>query len=236
MSDTKVSKTVFKDNQSLLLFVSRGQKIVSAIYLVTELFDEREPLRWSLRSNVLDFISDVSKGSTVASDRLAQMIFMIETAARVRLLSEMNRDILVSEIRSFINAFQAELKGKANTEARSLSDVLEEVKETPRISSQTYQPVRLERQMLLKGQARGPIKDIQKDTFKIEPQKHVSNGKDRKEKIVNVIREKGEITIKDIASIMPDCSEKTIQRDLADMVLAGGVKKKGERRWTVYFL
>jgi hypothetical protein len=142
----------------------------------------------------------------------------------------------VSEIRSFINAFQAELKGKANTEARSLSDVLEEVKETPRISSQTYQPVRLERQMLLKGQARGPIKDIQKDTFKIEPQKHVSNGKDRKEKIVNVIREKGEITIKDIASIMPDCSEKTIQRDLADMVLAGGVKKKGERRWTVYFL
>jgi hypothetical protein len=236
MSDTKVSKTVFKDNQSLLFFVSRGQKIVSAIYLVTELFDEREPLRWSLRSNVLEFISDVSKGSTVASDRLAQMIFMIETAARVRLLSEMNRDILVSEIRSFINAFDAELKGKANTEARHLSDVLEEVQDVPRISYQSSQTVRPERQMIIKGQARGPIKDIQKDTFKIEAQKHVSNGKDRKEKIVNVIREKGEITIKDIASIMPDCSEKTIQRDLADMVLAGGVKKKGERRWTVYFL
>jgi hypothetical protein len=88
MSDTKVSKTVFKDNQSLLLFVSRGQKIVSAIYLVTELFDEREPLRWSLRSNVLDFISDVSKGSTVASDRLAQMIFMIETCVRDSLVHQ----------------------------------------------------------------------------------------------------------------------------------------------------
>lgn len=236
MSDTKVSKTVFKDNQSLLFFVSRGQKIASAIYLVTELFDDREPLKWSLRSDVLEFIGDVSNGSTVASDRLAKMIFMIETAARVRLLSEMNRDILVSEIRSFLNAFEAELKGKTNTEARLLSDVLEEVKELPKTSYQSSQTVRPERQMFIKGHSRGPIKDIQKDIFKIEPQKHVSNGKDRKEKIVNIIREKGEITIKDIASIIPDCSEKTIQRDLADMVLAGAVKKKGERRWTVYFL
>lgn len=236
MSDTKVSKTVFKDNQSLLFFVSRGQKIASAIYLVTELFDDREPLKWSLRSDVLEFIGDVSNGSTVASDRLAKMIFMIETAARVRLLSEMNRDILVSEIRSFLNAFEAELKGKTNTEARLLSDVLEEVKELPKTSYQSSQTVRPERQMFIKGHSRGPIKDIQKDIFKIEPQKHLSNGKDRKEKIVNIIREKGEITIKDIASIIPDCSEKTIQRDLADMVLAGAVKKKGERRWTVYFL
>ncbi len=236
MSDTKVSKTVFKDNQSLLFFVSRGQKIASAIYLVTELFDEREPLKWTLRSNVLEFVSELSKEFSTASDRLDRITFMIETAARVRLLSEMNRDILVSEIRSFLNAFDAELKGKANAETRSLSDVLEEVKEIPRVSYQPLPTVQPERQMFIKGHSMGPIKDIQKDTFKIEAQKQVSNGKDRKEKIVNIIREKGEITIKDIASIIPDCSEKTIQRDLADLVLTGGVKKKGERRWTTYFL
>lgn len=236
MSDTKVSQTVFKDNHSTVFFVSRGQKIASAIYLVTELFDEREPLKWTLRSNVLDFVFEVSQGSQSVSDRLGRIMFMLETATRVRLMSEMNRDILVSETRSFLNAFESELRGKANAESRSVSDILGEVKETPQISYQSSLVSRPQRQMYIKGQSRGPIKDIHKDALILEPQKHLSTGKDRKEKITNIIREKGEITIKDIASSIPDCSEKTIQRDLVDLVLAGTIKKKGERRWTVYFL
>ncbi len=236
MSDTKVSKTVFKDNQSLTFFVSRGHKIASAIYLITELFDDREPLKWTLRSRVLEFVLDITGAFDGVYNDLEQLVFMVETATRVRLVSEMNRNIIVSEIRSFIAAFEAEYKGKTNADTRSLSDILEKTLEAPLPPYQPPQTARPERQMFIKGHFKGPIKDIQKDIIKIAPQKQVSNGKDRKEKVINIIREKGEITIKDIASIIPDCSEKTIQRDLADLVLSGAVKKKGERRWTIYFL
>lgn len=236
MSDTKVSKTVFKDNQSTSFFISRGQKIASAIYLVTELFDEREPLRWSLRCHVLEFIDDVSRNSSTASGRLTKMLFMIETAARVRILSEMNRDILVSEIRSFADAFDAELKGRINADVRTLSDIFQETKELPQTSYQSSRTPYLGRHMFIKGHSTGPIKDIQKDIIKTDTQKKVFSGKDRKEKIINIIREKGEVTIKDIALTIPECSEKTIQRDLVELVISGDIKKKGERRWTTYFL
>lgn len=73
----------------------------------------------------------------------------------------------------------------------------------------------------------GPIKDI--------GQAVVSN-KDRKEKIYQIVEEKGELTIKDIAQVAPEYSEKTIQRDLMEMVTSGRLKKKGERRWTVYHI
>lgn len=234
MSDIKVSKTVFKDSQSLSLFVSRGYKIASAIYLVTELFDDREPIKWTLRSCVLEFTLNITGAFDGVYNDLEQLIFLIETATRVRLVSQMNRDIMISEIRSFISAFEAEYKGKTNADIRAISDVLEE--RTPHVSWQSSQTSGSERRMLIKGHTKGPIKDIQKDAIKINSQKQISNGKDRKEKVMNVIREKGEVTIKDIAAIIPDCSEKTLQRDLADMVLSGMVNKKGERRWTVYFL
>jgi hypothetical protein len=236
MSDIKVSKTVFKDTQALSFFVSRGHKIVSAIYLVTALFDDREPLKWTLRSHVLKFVLDITGAFEGVYNDLEQLIFMLETAARVRLVSEMNRDVLVSEIRSFTVALDAEYKGRNGAETRSISDIFEKTPEDPLPLYRPYQTLQPERQMFIKGHSRGPIKDFQKDIVKTIQQKQASNGKERKEKILNIIREKGEITIKDIASIIPDCSEKTIQRDLADLVFLGTVKKKGERRWTVYFL
>lgn len=238
MSDTKTSKTVFKDRQSLSLFVSRGHKIASALYLITELFDDREPLKWTLRSRVLEFVLNISGAFDEVQSDLEQLVFLIETATRVRLVSEMNRDIMTSEIRSFISAFEAEYKGKTNADTRAVTDVLEErtPRETLLISRGSSHTSGLGRHILIKGHSRGHIKDTQKDTLKINAQKQISNGKERKEKVINIIREKGEATIKDIASVIPDCSEKTIQRDLADMVLSDTVKKKGERRWTIYFV
>lgn len=64
---------------------------------------------------------------------------------------------------------------------------------------------------------------------------------DRKAKIMDMIRGRknsntgeGSVMIKDITHAFPNVSEKTIQRELADMVSSGVLKKIGEKRWSKY--
>ena len=59
-------------------------------------------------------------------------------------------------------------------------------------------------------------------------------GPARTERIKTVLEAKGEATIKDIAEVITDCSEKTIQRDLNALIEAGEVERHGERRWSRY--
>lgn len=60
------------------------------------------------------------------------------------------------------------------------------------------------------------------------------SGPARVDRIKTVLEAKGEATIKDIADIITDCSEKTIQRDLNGLIKDGEVERHGERRWSRY--
>ena len=58
----------------------------------------------------------------------------------------------------------------------------------------------------------------------------------RQEQIIGLLKEKSGLTIKDFSSLIKDCSEKTIQRELIDLIRTGVVIKEGERRWSKYSL
>lgn len=62
----------------------------------------------------------------------------------------------------------------------------------------------------------------------------------RQDLILSFIKKIGkEVSIKDIAlspTIAPFYGEKTIQRELVDLVERGVIRKRGERRWSRYFL
>jgi hypothetical protein len=58
----------------------------------------------------------------------------------------------------------------------------------------------------------------------------------RRDSIMNLLQDKPELSIKDITTVITDCSEKTIQRELVAMVNEGILKKEGERRWSKYSL
>ncbi|MGI9118010.1 MAG: hypothetical protein ACR2IQ_00470 [Minisyncoccia bacterium] len=85
------------------------------------------------------------------------------------------------------------------------------------------------------------IKDNQghlvKSVYTSNHEKHT----DRKARIMDMVRgRKNSVTgessvmIKDITHAFPDISEKTIQRELADLVATGVLKKIGEKRWSKY--
>ncbi len=58
----------------------------------------------------------------------------------------------------------------------------------------------------------------------------------RRSRILEIIKDKGEATIKDISEQVTDCSEKTIQRELIDLIKDNSIVRKGERRWSKYSL
>jgi len=64
-----------------------------------------------------------------------------------------------------------------------------------------------------------------------------SENKDlRKKTILDFVKGKSWTSIKDIATAVHGCGEKTVQRLLVEMVEEGHLKKQGERRWSRYMV
>lgn len=80
-----------------------------------------------------------------------------------------------------------------------------------------------------KKQVRIPAGDISTDAYLV-----YSQLTDRAERIKTVLEAKPNATIKDIAEIITDVSEKTIQRELNSLIEKGQVRREGERRWSKY--
>lgn len=57
---------------------------------------------------------------------------------------------------------------------------------------------------------------------------------DRMSLILELVRKKKSLSIKEISSVIKDCSEKTIQRELNILIERGLIRREGERRWSVY--
>lgn len=68
---------------------------------------------------------------------------------------------------------------------------------------------------------------------------HISNNQSdnqRAELILSYLKSKKSASIKDIAGVIRNCSEKTIQRELTFLIERGLVRRMGERRWSQYLL
>ncbi len=59
---------------------------------------------------------------------------------------------------------------------------------------------------------------------------------ERRAIIIDLVRRKGEVSIKEVSQAISGCSEKTVQRELGALARKGVLKKEGERRWSRYSL
>lgn len=70
--------------------------------------------------------------------------------------------------------------------------------------------------------------------YDMAPNQSRQEASDRREQIVTILKARGTATIKDIANVIKDVSEKTIQRELNAMIEDNIVQRHGERRWSTY--
>lgn len=224
------------------------EKLSSAVYLVTNPWSEKEPLKWSLRDKSLCLLEELlhrvgeyphshKTALTLLSSRLAEIVAEIELAQTAGLVSEMNAGILRSEY----NNLQTFLKSNNLGNVFLPKDFFEageepsfKVKILPTNSNDQEAP---SNSIGHKGQIKDKVM-----SFRTKPlSRPTSGGKlqsngERRELIIKVIKNKGEISVKDVAVVIKGVSEKTLQRELISMSDEGLLKKTGERRWSRYSL
>ena len=138
-----------------------ASRLVRAIYMVTSLFSENEPLKGHLKMKALDmlslvvsFMKDESQKANVRV-RTEEIMSLIETAKFAGILSDMNHDILISEFSRFLELLKAQSSQRHENTTSHVSNLLRDPIELPK----TEVVALPERSMVSKGHSdKGHVK------------------------------------------------------------------------------
>lgn len=213
-----------------------SQRLLCALYLVTDLMDEEEPLKRHLRNSALDItnsVSDTMSGKehplSLFSLLIARAVSLLEVARIGGLMSDMNYRVLE---RGYVR-LRTELVATGTLPEQGLvSDDFFVLPVRPRtVESRKGGRRRLgPRAEPPAAETSSAISENSEDKGHIEPA--VS---DARQSQVLARMATGELySIKDIAASMPNCGEKTVQRALGALILRGLVERVGKRRWSRY--
>ena len=230
----------FAANRSAERAYGRSERIVVALHLLTNHVAENEPLRNIIRAHSLELLETIlsirNEMRSPESPRLASLRSSIRfLISLVRMLvvsgsiSAQNADIVIESLDDLGNLV-------ASSQRSSLSEstsLLREDLDVPSLIGQQRIPLR-DQIKVIKDMS--PIKDVdgKKDISRTSVIHSLSDMNSRKQNILEVLRSGGELGIRDIASNVPQYSEKMVQRELMELVTLGKVKKVGLKRWSRY--
>ncbi|MBP9852051.1 MAG: hypothetical protein KBC67_02195 [Candidatus Pacebacteria bacterium] len=249
-------------DKSLAQSAKRAGNIVAALYIVSNVLPEGEPLQKEIRKtglSILSLANDIAGVKGESYDRqtneinraIKKVISYLEVGVTMFLISEMNFRILRLELMA--------LGGSYDSRREGLIDIESVLREGREFTSKTPDSSATVTAKDSPRESKGHIKDI-----KTEPKRHSPvvqkpmiinvlnkplaptfgsntffNDKpvdDRKSKIIDSLKGKDSSTITDIKTDFPDVSFKTIQRDLQSLIDEGQIERVGERRWSIYRL
>lgn len=238
----------FSAEEYLLYVFKKTEKITSALYAVSGLIKDDDPIKWELRGHGMDLLfSSFTASSSLPGDKnvIIQSLFTaaLETIsllniARVSgLISEMNHAILVKEIDGILEMLRDRLAQNVENAGYILS---ESFFKTPNLFSSGFKSDSKSSVRFNQDSDKGQFsvnKKIQSNINGFKENEDSPNKKNkRQEDILNLLKSRSNLSVKDFTQVIKDCSEKTVQRELLDLVNKGIVKKDGERRWSRYSL
>ena len=235
------SRLVFNDPGYLYIF-KKTEKVTAALYLITNLVSDSEPIKWQIRQKSLKILSDilslkrlsVTQAKGVINDLLAhvsEIISLIKIASISNHISAMNHGVMYKELVLLLNNLDS-----LNSESFSGGNLMlpQDFFNVPEpIFQQTVQP---SVSVFSKGQYKTNVAVKDNSSQQVEMPNKDTIKDNRRETIIRLLKLGKPLGIKDFSVEIKGCSEKTIQRELIDMVEKGVLKKTGERRWSVYSL
>ncbi|MDO8510433.1 MAG: hypothetical protein Q7S15_02305 [bacterium] len=234
-----------KADERFAFFYKKTERLVVALYMISNLLSDKEPLKWDLRELGLRLLSlNTSFGSSSVSDkavvletvgaRVVEVVAKLEIARLAGLISEMNFTLLRREFGSLLEllaALEHDMRTKGNFKLphdffaaerhQSVDELLRNIK------------VSLGQNRASQGLNRPTVPNVPSLGASEISSVDLKKNK-RRSAILSLVKKKGNITIKDVSEVVHNCSEKTIQRELLSMVSEGVLKKEGERRWSRY--
>ncbi len=273
------------------LVAKKSERLVTALYLVTDLMSNSEPIKHGLRKNAVALLSSMNALSQLdVKDRVIEMkislksvteiVSLLHVAITTGIVSQMNGELLMEGFRSL----QLVLEKKQPILTKEMLSVDDQALDdkgtfTSAITSTSYDvltPLNLARlhtneqdlrrshdlirqagitsklegkdykgqELVNKGQDK--IKDI--SSVHTNLMEHVKSNnlplassfqmrkQSRREQILALFVKGVDVSIKDIASRIRGCSEKTIQRELNALLYDNLIERIGEKRWSRYVL
>lgn len=240
-----------RDGQYIL--AERAEKILTALYMVTDFIDDNDILKTQIRHQATLLLADLfnvvdalpqHKTSLFeqAVTSVEHVLSLLSVAHAVGNISEMNYKILVKEMRLLQSKIHQRVSENSLAEERDTSSMYQG--DLQEYFNHSYEKAQEETTFAK------DIKDNKKETShkvvytspekaKITTNKRIEKpkrgeGEGRRGLILGIIKEKKDVTMKDIATRITNCTEKTLQRDLASLIKEGRIEKKGKRRWSTY--
>lgn len=252
-NSTKESLPLASSLRDYSTYYIRTNKLITALYMVTDTMDKEEPIRLKLRTLGVEIISDmtsVDKGlASNLEGKIGAILSFLNIAFDIRMISEMNCNILRKEFVELKQSIQ-EFNTQNNLWFEQFigsSSVVNPPIGQSRLSVQKGLPIDEKALSFTKGQ--GTRIGVQKGSTLLKALNKVSHKdnnfellkQQRRESIIKIISGKPTgVSIKDIVSAFNDlglnAGEKTLQRELVSMVKDNVLKKTGEKRWSLYFL
>jgi hypothetical protein len=224
--------------QADFLLQEKIEKICHAVFYLTGHQDNRSDLVLVLEEHALTCVSLASyfcvtrKGRDELVTALLDIASLVRLSVTVGVVSEGSARVLVEEITKTVERI---------LRAGALPSVSSDDLNVSGVSSDERPPLSASFKELFAAPALpAPIKDTSRTSKKdMRPRKNMSHTEtlsDREGQVLSIVKEKGQVSIKDIALVIKGCSEKTLQRTLLGLVERGSLKKEGERRWSTYRL
>ena len=224
----------------------RTERILAALYLITNHVREDEPVRAEVRSLGHKLLAQVValRGGFRAAlpEQLANVLATIrETITLVRMLqvagyvSRPNVSVLahaLDELGQFLSGAQ----DSALSDSLQLErDDFIPKEQLPSMRTPDANPSAVRHTPTTPTQSRtqSGVSNTPKTPGRaVQTEVH----SERRELLMDILAKSGPLGIKDIAAQMVGVSEKTVQRELLALVQGGTVRKEGEKRWSTYAL
>jgi hypothetical protein len=229
----------FSHDQAFVFVYKKTEKLATALYMITNLFGDKEPMKWTLRtqvSHLLSFIigfkdilqSREDEFSHEVKTKVLEIVSLLDVSAQSGLVSPMNFSVVKQEFMNLISGLSQVKQDTHIPTHNALSTTFFDT--APHVDQRQ---INVQKNVFDNLHSKKTDIKENKESLMVEFPLKKTN---RQHIIIGLLKKKKEVTIKDIAQIIKDCSEKTIQRELIALIDQHVLKKTGERRWSKYSL
>ncbi len=231
-----INSALFKGRSDWYFCFLKSEKIAHVLVLLSNTLpgEVRGVLKDLSRTaeNIPQSIAHFAAGEKAASSVLAELVtllFQLRLAQTHGWIGVENFNILHKECEQLIEKFSE--SAQLSPFASEKDFMLPSFAAPMPLALESYKTGMFEDQVLkdTKGQYK------RQSTQTEETRKIASKGQEeRLSKVLDIVLKNKAVSIKDISNVIRDCSEKTLQRELAVLIARGLVKRVGDRRWSQY--
>jgi len=227
----------------------KTEKIVAGLHVLTNHIADNNLLKAEIRNTAVLLLSHVL-GSLNVRLQTQNLSSFIRVATLAQDISKENANIIILELAKikgtkdtpelhdlFTSFVPEQLSTSDTANADALSQSVPQ-STLPVIHSDTQAPKSFNptpvKDYSLRTTQSVPYAPAKKDIPQISTRDTLKDSSPRRQKVVSLLSFSDAKSIKDISRHFNDCSEKTIQRELNDLVDAKIITRIGDRRWSTY--